>query len=136
MPVYATMASQFNDAGCNTVFAELLAKLGEKTGSVQVGRFTESRPLGLPDRRTIIPPARVRYLAEIAENQRRYRKWAEEQGEIASEMWAIRKAVAHFTGWPSVESEALAPFSIEKVADAGTTLTRSGASETRPTVAT
>lgn len=118
MPVFATMASQFNDAGCNMVFARLLEKLGEKTGTRIEGRFTATRPVGLPDRRTIIPPSRVRYLAEIAESIRRYRKWAEEQGELAAEMWAIRKAIAHFTGWPAVEADALAPFSIEKLSEA------------------
>jgi len=118
MPVYASMASQFNDCGCNRVFAELLRLIGERTGRELEGRFTSSRPAGDPDKKTIIPPSRVRYLAEIAEGVRGYRKWSEEQAELAAELWAIRKAVAHFTGWPGTEAEALLPFRPEQVSDA------------------
>ena len=122
MPVHATMASHFNDRGCNTVFAELLRLITEKTGRELDGRYAKTRQTGLPDRTTIIPGKRVRYLAEVSETVRKYRAWAEEQAELATEMWAIRKAVAHFTGWPSREREALLPFSIHKVADSPTHL--------------
>jgi len=118
MPVHATMASQFNDRGCNRVYVRILEELARRTGRTLEGRFTRSLPVGLPDRRSIIPPGRVRYLAEIADAVRGHRRFAEAQGEIASELWAIRKAVAHFTGWPKREEDALLPFTLEQVADA------------------
>ena len=118
MPVYASMASQFNDRGCNQVYVELLGLLSERVGREFKGRFTASLETGEPDQRTIIPPSRVRYLAMVADTSRRHRKWIEEQSRMASDLWALRKAVAHFTGWPSRDEEALLPFRMEQVSEA------------------
>jgi methylmalonyl-CoA mutase len=109
MPVYATVASQFNDPGCNTVYRALLARLGERAGRPLVGRFTESLSVGLPNRATLIPPRRSRYLSDVAEAVRGYKAWARAQAALAGELWALRRAVAHFDAWPG-DAAALSPF--------------------------
>jgi len=96
MPVYAAMASQFNDRGCNQVYVALLEQLERKTGRAYKGRFTDRLPVGLPDRAYIIPPRRVRYLSDITNAVHAYKRHAHEQAEAAAELWGIRKAVDHF----------------------------------------
>ncbi|HJV39279.1 MAG TPA: cobalamin-dependent protein, partial [Geothrix sp.] len=65
MPVYATCASQFNDLATNWLFVNLVKALAAKTG-VAWAPTLEAEP-GSPRRAAIIPPERVRYLAEIAD---------------------------------------------------------------------
>jgi len=84
MPVYGTMASQFNDPGTNALYKALLKRIQKKTGADLVS--TMEVPESLPEKRNIIPPKRIRYLAEIADNNRGYGKWAEEQVAIARRM--------------------------------------------------
>jgi isobutyryl-CoA mutase len=117
MPVYATMASQFNDRGCNQVYVALLERLAAKTGHPSAGRFTTQLAVGLPDRASILPPRRTRYLSEVADAVRGYKAHARRQSETAAELWALRKAVAHFTGWPDDLAAALEPFDLSGAAD-------------------
>jgi isobutyryl-CoA mutase len=94
LPVYPTIASQFNDAGVNTLFAAVCARLDEKWGRLQAWKPEGLEPLGPPKRQAIIPGERVRYLAEIAENGRRMRKGARESAEAASRAHGLRRALA------------------------------------------
>ena len=48
---------------------------------------------GLPAENWIIPPDRVRYLADIAKNNRDYDEWAQRQSEIAQRMFRLRGAL-------------------------------------------
>ena len=41
----------------------------------------------------IIPPKRVRYLSEIAENNRSYNQWAKQQANIAQKLFGIHKTI-------------------------------------------
>jgi methylmalonyl-CoA mutase len=66
LPVYPTIASQFNDAGVNELFAALCARLHEQWGRLRPWLPEGLAPIGPPKRQAIIPGARVRYLAEIA----------------------------------------------------------------------
>jgi methylmalonyl-CoA mutase len=109
MPVHAAMGSQFNDRGVNQVYAELLTLLADKTGHAAAGRYTEGLPKGLPDRHHIIPPERVRYLAEISGAVRGYKRWADEQGELAGELWALKKAIAHLQRGDDAQTETTEP---------------------------
>ncbi|MFN2251082.1 MAG: methylmalonyl-CoA mutase family protein, partial [Anaerolineae bacterium] len=118
MPVYPTMANQFNDRGCNQMYVALLESLAECCGHPSSGRYTDTLPVGEPDRAVIIPSRRVQYLAEVAETVRAYKAHAREQAEIAAELWALRRAVAHFTGWPEGHGRALEPFTLEQLAEA------------------
>ena len=38
----------------------------------------------------VIPPERVRYLAEIVENNKRYDEWAQKQSEIAQQLYQLK----------------------------------------------
>ncbi|MFO1393596.1 MAG: methylmalonyl-CoA mutase family protein [Steroidobacteraceae bacterium] len=71
VPVFPTIASRFNDPGVNALFAALCRRLGEKSGLPQRWEVAEPGPTELVERHALVPPKRVRYLAEIAANGRR-----------------------------------------------------------------
>ena len=94
MPVYATCASQFNDPATNWLFVNLVKAIATKTGVDWVPRL-EAAP-GNPRRSAIIPPERVRYLAEIADTVQGYKAWARRQAETAElchALWASLRAL-------------------------------------------
>lgn len=91
MPVYGSIASQFNDPGTNTLYRALMDKIVEKTGADLHSDFHPSEEQS--EKIYIIPPARVRYLSEITENNRGYNKKANEQAEIAQKLFAIHKTI-------------------------------------------
>ena len=93
MPVYGTIASQFNDPGTNKLFIELMKKVVERTGADFSLDFSLQE--GFSEKIYIIPPARVRYLSEIAENNRSYDKWVEKQADIASRLYGIQTTIDH-----------------------------------------
>src|SRR5690606_11603319 len=81
IPVYGTIASQFNDPGTNKLFLKLVDTLNAKTeGSFS---HTVQFTTGDSEKIFIIPPDRIRYLSEITENNRNYNKTAEKQAQIA-----------------------------------------------------
>jgi len=88
MPVNGTIASQFNDPGTNQLYRNLMSILQEKTQTDLHSSFTSSEEIS--EKLFIIPPKRNRYLAEIAENNRAYDEWAEEQSEHAQKFQAIK----------------------------------------------
>jgi isobutyryl-CoA mutase len=91
IPVYGTIASQFNDPGMNRLYKEVMDKLVEKTKADLKSAFAVTSETS--EKIYIIPPARTRYLAEIAENNRAYDKKAAEQSEIAEKLYGIRKTI-------------------------------------------
>ncbi|PKQ61292.1 methylmalonyl-CoA mutase [Labilibaculum manganireducens] len=90
MPVYGTVASQFNDHGVNELYHALIEFLiaGNASGFAQNGKPL----LEASQKIEIVPPARVRYLSEISETVRRYNRKAEEQSEIADQLYALDKS--------------------------------------------
>lgn len=96
LPVFGTIASQFNDPGMNTLYKELLDKIDEKTGSEFKSTFNLSRETS--EKIYIIPPKRTRYLSEISENNRSYDQTSETQGEIAQRLFAVYKTIVSVTG--------------------------------------
>ena len=91
MPVYGTVASQFNDPGVNRLYQALIRKTEEKTGIAFPSTFVGKDEM--PDKIYIIPPSRTRYLAEIVEVNRNYNKWVEEQSEIAQHLYSIAQTI-------------------------------------------
>ncbi len=75
MPVYGTIAAQFNDPGVNRLFTDLMNKLGT----------SESLKLetGESEKQYIIPPSRIRYLSEIKEAIERYDQETDAQAKLA-----------------------------------------------------
>jgi methylmalonyl-CoA mutase len=88
MPVYGTIASQFNDPGMNTLYRNLLDLIDEKTGSTFKSDFHASDEMS--EKIFIIPPSRNRYLSEISETVRKYNSWTEEQAEIAEQLYQLK----------------------------------------------
>lgn len=92
MPVYGTMASNFNDQGVTSLYNQL---------------FVVLEPLGLPARRPdrepviatgsnqrgIVPASRQRYLSEIAEAVRSYRDTAARQAQVAREYQQLQAGI-------------------------------------------
>ena len=89
MPVYGTVASQFNDHGVNELYRALIEFLSanKEIEFAKNGKML----LEASQKIEIVPPARVRYLSEIAETVRRYNRKAEEQSEIADQLYALDK---------------------------------------------
>jgi methylmalonyl-CoA mutase len=88
VPVYPTIASQFNDPGVTWMFVNLCRLLRDKL-KLEGGERCDWQPqvdttLKEPRATVLIPGARVRYLAEIAEQGRAANTRCESQAEIAS----------------------------------------------------
>ncbi|MGD8977398.1 MAG: methylmalonyl-CoA mutase family protein [Gammaproteobacteria bacterium] len=94
VPVFPTIASQFNDPGINRFFSAICGAIGERMPGL-AGSWTPG-PLPGPaseSRRSLIPPQRVRYLAEIAEAGRGANGQARELAGIASRAHACYRAL-------------------------------------------
>ncbi len=91
LPVYGTIASQFNDPGMNSLYRAVIDKIDEKTGADLSSNFVPSEEQS--EKIFIIPPKRVRYLSEIAENNRAYDKWVDEQVEVAQKLYALNESM-------------------------------------------
>ena len=85
VPVYPTIASQFNDPGMSWTFAELCRRVADKAG-LDKARWTPDIDTSIREPRAtaMIPGARVRYLAEIAEQGRSINARVDTQAELAS----------------------------------------------------
>ena len=92
MPVYGTIASQFNDPGVNALYATVIQTIQDKTSSDLSTSFNTNQELS--EKIYIIPPKRVRYLSEIAENNRNYNDWVKQQSEIAQKLYGIHKTIS------------------------------------------
>ncbi len=87
LPIYATVASHFNDAGTNRFYRALMAAVDARTdGSF---RSTIDLPTDHGGERPIIPKDRVRYLSEISDTIRTYNRRVEGQGVLAIEAQAL-----------------------------------------------
>jgi methylmalonyl-CoA mutase len=94
LPVYPTIASQFNDAGVNALFAALCARLDGQWGRLKPWKPEGLAPVGLPQRQAIIPGPRVRYLAEIAANGRGAARAARDAAGAAGRAQGLYRALA------------------------------------------
>lgn len=92
LPVYGSIASQFNDPGMNRLYKAVMDKIVEKTGTELKSTFSVSNEMS--EKIYIIPPARTRYLSEISENNRGYDKKAKQQSEIADKLYGLKTTIA------------------------------------------
>ncbi|WP_412070448.1 methylmalonyl-CoA mutase family protein [Rubrivirga sp. IMCC43871] len=109
MPVYPTMAAQFNDPGVSALYLAVLEQLGphgfDRTSSLfDAATLPELDPAKL----AVIPPARQRYLAEIADAARDYRAWAEAEVATARKWGQAVGARAQVDAWAPDDREQLA----------------------------
>ena len=78
LPVFGAISSQFHDEGVTAAYLQILRSVAEKTGVSWVSGFATPKSRASVSRNRIIPAARKRYLAEIAETCRTYRKSVDE----------------------------------------------------------
>jgi isobutyryl-CoA mutase len=91
MPVFGTIASQFNDPGMNTLYKKIMDKVVEVTGADLQSTFEITREMS--EKIFVIPPHRTRYLSEIAENNRKYDETVLTQVEVAQKLFGIYKTI-------------------------------------------
>ena len=90
LPIIGTIAAQFNDAGVNELFERLMEKVAEKCGVKFSGEIPHhAHTKETFSQSTIIPPKRIRYLAEIAETIAAYDAWVKEQSQIATQLYQL-----------------------------------------------
>lgn len=96
IPVFGTIASQFNDPGTNALYKKIMELLERKAGE----EFHSQFPLrtGESEKIYIIPPHRVRYLSEISDNNREYDQWAEGESRKAGLLYSLEVSKEHFSG--------------------------------------
>lgn len=95
MPVFGTIASQFNDPGMNSLYKAIMDKIVEKTSSDLKSTFEITREMS--EKIFVIPPSRTRYLSEIAENNRKYDETVLTQVEVAQKLYGIYKTIESVT---------------------------------------
>ncbi|MGH8445409.1 MAG: fused isobutyryl-CoA mutase/GTPase IcmF [Solimonas sp.] len=96
MPVFGTMASRFNDDGVTALYQALAARLAELGLALAPGRLPKVTVKASSAGRAIVPPERVRYLADIADSVRGYHKDIARQARAARERQSLRTAKALF----------------------------------------
>jgi len=92
MPVFGTMAARFNDDGVAALYQALKPRLTELGLPTQEGRLPVVTVRHSTNQTPIVPPARTRYLAEIADTVRAYKKRAHAQSRLAREIQQLRAA--------------------------------------------
>ncbi|MEK5429771.1 fused isobutyryl-CoA mutase/GTPase IcmF [Lysinibacillus sp. FSL R7-0073] len=92
MPVYGTIASQFNDKGTNALFAALVQIINQKTGSDWETSYEQFAKTQKQD--VIIPNDRRYYLRELTDTVRGYHKKTEQQVAFARRLFQLEGALA------------------------------------------
>ena len=91
IPVFGSIASQFNDPGTNALFKALIQVIVERTGADLKSNLEASDEMS--EKVYIIPPKRVRYLSEISEAVRGYNDKARKQSLIAQKLYALKESM-------------------------------------------
>ena len=97
MPVFGTMASRFNDDGVTALYQALLPRLQALGMKAADGRLPRVATRHSTHQTPIVPGGRVRYLADIADTVRGYKRRAREQAALAREIQQLRAAAAMLT---------------------------------------
>jgi methylmalonyl-CoA mutase len=96
LPVFGTIASQFNDPGMNRLYSAVLGELVEKTKAPLLSSFDFLS--GSSEKIYVIPPARTRYLSEIAESNRSYDANVVMQAQTAQKLYGMYKTLESISG--------------------------------------
>ena len=98
MPVFGTIASKFNDDGVTALYHSILDALEEKAGSHYASTLPRSNNKTSTSKTIIIPPERVRYLAEIASTVRTYHQNTADQMETVRRIWHLKRSTETLAG--------------------------------------
>ena len=91
IPVFGTIASQFNDPGTNALYKQLMDVVHERTGADLKSTFDTSDEMS--EKIFVIPPKRVRYLSEISDTVRNYNEWVDKQANVAQRLYSLSNAM-------------------------------------------
>jgi methylmalonyl-CoA mutase len=91
MPVYGTIASQFNDPGTNSLYKAIIEMLNTKANAGFESSFATTGEMS--EKIFIIPPKRTRYLSEISESHRIHREQISTQIEVADKLYALHRSI-------------------------------------------
>jgi len=92
MPVFGTMAARFNDDGVTALYQALKSRLAELGLKLKEGLLPQVSVRHSTNQTPVVPPARTRYLAEITDTVRGYKKLARAQAQLAREIQQLRAA--------------------------------------------
>ncbi len=112
MPVFGTIASQFNDPGMNSLYKAIMDKIVDKTGIDLHSTFEITKEMS--EKIFVIPPHRTRYLSEIAENNRKYDETVLTQVEVAQKLYGIFKTIESVNGnFPQIDKAGIVESSLQ-----------------------
>jgi methylmalonyl-CoA mutase len=94
MPVFGTMAARFNDDGVTALYQALKPRLAELGLQLKAGTLPQVAVRHSTNQTPVVPAARTRYLAEISDTVRGYKKRAAAQGQLAREVQQLKAAAA------------------------------------------
>ena len=92
MPVFGTIASRFNDDGTSALYQAIMTRLEQLGLDPGPGHLPVVETRKSTGRTVIVPPDRVRYLAEIATTVRDYHDHARQQVTLAREGQQLRES--------------------------------------------
>jgi methylmalonyl-CoA mutase len=92
MPVYGTMASRFNDDGVTALYQGIKGRLQTLGLPLRPGRLPAVHTRHSTQQTPIVPAARMRYLADIADTVRGYKRRVAQQVRLAREVQQLREA--------------------------------------------
>ncbi|HRH88136.1 MAG TPA: methylmalonyl-CoA mutase family protein, partial [Rubrivivax sp.] len=98
MPVFGTMASRFNDDGITALYQALKPRLAALGLALADGALPAVSSRHSTHQVPIVPGARVRYLADIADTVRSYKRRAREQAQLAREVQQLKASAAMLQG--------------------------------------
>jgi len=107
MPVYGTIASKFHDDGVTALYHAVLDALAEKSGATFSSSLPRSPRKVSTSKTIIIPPARIRYLSEIADTIRHYHQKTQAQAEAVRRVWHLKESMEAVAGPASEDTASL-----------------------------
>ncbi|MDC6367368.1 MULTISPECIES: methylmalonyl-CoA mutase family protein [Flavobacteriaceae] len=105
LPIFGTIASQFNDPGMNRLYKTIMDTLVSKVGSGLISNLEVTQEMA--EKIFVIPPARTRYLSEIAENNRFYDSKTKEQVKVVQRLYGIFLTLATTLELDQTEAQGL-----------------------------
>ncbi|MBI2749950.1 MAG: methylmalonyl-CoA mutase family protein [Burkholderiales bacterium] len=92
MPVFGTMAARFNDDGVTALYQALLPRLQELgLGVAGLGQLPVVGVRHSSNQTPVVPAARTRYLAEISDTVRGYKRHARAEARLAREIQQLNE---------------------------------------------
>ena len=97
MPVFGTMAARFNDDGVTALYQALKARLSTLGLNLKEGALPLVNVRHSTNQTPVVPASRTRYLAEITDTVRGYKKRGREQATLAREIQQLRATSSMLT---------------------------------------